>query len=230
MGFDLLRWLPPILALLASFPGVIDAQAVLPQARTILDLGEREQIAFINDTMDLGFPANRADQMTMLIINRSALTLPLIEARLEKMLKFSLMPKSFVGTASEMIAYSGDEQALRAISKLMAIDETQFGPLVGRTLYNALNWRNPFTIAYQGLELTDEALSRYTAEWAELALGSNRMRRAWAEAMLDRYGKVPDESDWANDPIASKLKSGSTTELRQIVMRLARETSRKRQQ
>src|ERR1017187_2952748 len=142
MGF--IRTLLAVVLLASS---ALDGQDVVPPARTILDLSNSEQIAFIRSTMELGFPANRADQMTMLIINRSALTLPLIEAKLEKALKSTPPPKSFVETASEMIAYAGDEQALRVISKLVALDENRFGRLVGATfapLHDQVN-----TVAYR---------------------------------------------------------------------------------
>ena len=227
MAFDLVRRLLPIVVV-ASFSTTMDGQEVIPPARTILDIGESEQIAFINKTMELGFPENRADQMTMLSINRSAITLPLIEAKLEEALKSTSTPTGFVDTASEMIAYAGDEQSLRAISKLMAIDERKFGPLVGRTLDNAGNWRNPFTVAYRGLEMGHESVSRYTAAWAESALASDRMQRVWAEAMLDRYGKVPGETEWATDPIASQLKNRASPEFHQSVLRFAAEAQRKR--
>jgi hypothetical protein len=224
MGF--IRTLLAVVLLASS---ALDGQDVVPPARTILDLSNSEQIAFIRSTMELGFPANRADQMTMLIINRSALTLPLIEAKLEKALKSTPPPKSFVETASEMIAYAGDEQALRVISKLVALDENRFGRLVGRTLANAGNWRNPFSVIYSGLEIGDEAVSRYVAAWVESALASNTMQRTWAEAMLDRYGKVPGDSEWATDPIASRLKDRASPELRRGVLRLAEDAKQRRE-
>ena len=224
MGF--IRTLLPALVLASS---TLHGQDVAPLARTILDLSDGEQIAFIRSTMELGFPINRADQMTMLIINRSAVTLPLIEAKLEEALKSTQAPKGFVETASEMIAYAGDELALREISKLLAVDENRFGPLVGRTFDNAGNWRNPFTVAYRGLELGNEAVSRHTVAWVASALASDRMRRTWAEAMLDRYGKVPGDPEWATDPIASRLKDRASPELRQSVGRFAAEVQRKRE-
>ena len=127
--------------------------------------------------------------------------------------------------------YAGDEQALRVISKLVALDENRFGRLVGRTLANAGNWRNPFSVIYSGLEIGDEAVSRYVAAWVESALASNTMQRTWAEAMLDRYGRVPGDSEWATDPIVSRLNDRASPELRQSVMRFATDaqTKRKRQ-
>lgn len=228
MGSDIVRWLL-LVVVVASFSATMDGQEAIPPARTILELGESEQIAFINRTMDLGFPENRADQMTMLVINRSAITLPLIEAKLEEALKSTSTPKGFVDTASEMIAYAGDEQSLRAVGKLMAIDERRFGHLVGRALDNAGNWRNPFAVAYRGIEIGDEAVSRQIGAWADSALSSRRMQRLWAEAMLDRYGAVPSEAQWAKDPIASRLKTSQREQLRESVLRFAAEASAKRE-
>jgi hypothetical protein len=227
MGFETLRRLLP-LVFAASCLTTLRGQDAIPAARTILDLRETEQIAFINRTMDLGFPENRADQMTMLIINRSAMTLPLIETKLEEALKSRSTPKAFVDTAAEMIAYAGDEVALRAIAKLVVIDEEKFGPLVGRTLDNAKNWRNPMNVAYQGLAIGREPISGRIVAWAEGALASDQMQRAWAEAMLDRYGRVPDESDWVSDPIASHLKSGVLAKVRQSVRLFAEGAYRNR--
>ena len=214
-------------ALLAS--SGLYGQDVVPPARTILDLSEGEQVAFIRSTMELGFPINRADQMTMLIINRSALTLPLIEAKMEETMKAVPPQVAFVETASEMIAYAGDQTALSEINRLMTLDEKRFGPLVGRTLDNAGNWRNPFDVAYDGLALGNEAISRRTMQWVESALASNRMQRAWAEALLNRYGKVPGDAEWVADPIASRLSDRASAELRRTVLSLAEDVRRQRE-
>jgi hypothetical protein len=196
-------------------------------ARKILELTDAEQIQFIRTALEQGLPEGSADQMTMLVINRSSITLPLIEGKLEQALKEPSPPQRFIDTAAELIAYAGDEQALNSIVKLMSIDETRFIRLVGRALTHSANWRNPFTLAYQGLQMGDEAVARYATTWAEAALTSNRMQRTWAEAMIARYGKVPDESVWATDPIASRLKDRTPTELRQSVLRFAAEAQSK---
>jgi len=207
--------------------GVIGAQ--VPPARDILALSEAEQTKFVSATVDAGFPADRADQMTMLIINRSGLVLPLLEQRVEVELRSESPSNDFIATATEMIAYAGDEQALREISKLMTVDDGRFGRLVGRTLDNSVHFRNPFTVAYRGLELGNEAVSRHTVAWVKSALASDRMQRTWAEAMLDRYGKVPGDSEFATDTIASRLKDLASPELRQSVMRFAEDAKRKRE-
>jgi hypothetical protein len=197
-------------------------------ARKILELTDAEQIEFIAASLEQGLPDSRADQMTMLVINRSSITLPLIEEKIEQALKQQSPPQKLVDTAAELIAYAGDEQALDAIVKLIRIDETRFARLVGRALTHSANWRNPFTLAYRGLQMGDEAVSRYTTTWAEAALTSSRMQQTWAESMLDRYGKVPSETEWAQDPIASRLKDRVSPELRQSILRSATEAQSKR--
>src|SRR3954451_23722633 len=88
-----------------SFPLLAQTQTV-DSAREILKLTEAEQVQFVKATLDQGLPDNRADQMTMLVINRSSLTLPLIEVRIEEALKLPSPSPRFIATASELIAYA----------------------------------------------------------------------------------------------------------------------------
>jgi hypothetical protein len=90
---------PYIAVLLVSLVRLMNAQ--IPSARAILETSEAEQTKFVNETMDAGFPDNRADQMTMLLINRSALVLPLIERRVEVELRSQLPSNSLIDTATE---------------------------------------------------------------------------------------------------------------------------------
>jgi hypothetical protein len=215
---------------LCATPSLAFAQGQTDEpARKILELTDAEQVQFIEASLEEGLPESRADQTTMLVINRSSITLPLIEEKIEEALKQPSPPQGFVDTAAELIAYAGDEQALNSIVKLISIDETRFSRLVGRALTHSANWRNPFTLAYWGLQMGNETVARCTTTWAESALASNRMQRSWAEAMLDRYLTAPDESVWVTDPIASRLKDQASPELRQNILRLAAEAQSKRE-
>jgi len=220
-----------IAALLVAAPVCLNSQnasgqtpSEMTSARSILHWSTGDQTEFINATIDQGFPESRADQMTMLIINRSELTIPLILAKLEAALSTDSDSAPFVATAVEMIAYAGDEEALRAIGRLIRIDEKRFGRLVGRTLDNAANWRNPFTLAYRAFDLADATVSRHVAQWTEQTLKDAGPKRLWAKAMLERYGRVPDESEWAKDPIASRLKDRRSVEFRLQMNELVRQT------
>lgn len=197
-------------------------------ARTILDLSEADQIAFITATMEQGFPAERGEEMTMLIINRSSLTLPLIERKLEEAIRTGSPSREFVETAAEMISYAGNEDSLREIARLLKIDEKRFGRLIGRTLDNSLNWRNPFGVLYRGIEMGDPAIIRHGVAWSSSALASDRLKRLWAEALVDRYARVPSEPEWASDPIVSRLKADQASQLRETILRFASEAHAKR--
>jgi hypothetical protein len=202
-----------------------DAESV----KGILQMSEAEQVEFAKSVLEQHFPENEGDRFSLLLVNRSALVVPLIEAKIEAELASAKRSERFIDLAAAMIAYVGDEQSVRAVSKLIRIDERRFGPLVGRTLDNAGKWHNPFGAAYQALDLGDGTVPGYTIAWAETALTSNRMQRMWAEAMLVRYGKVPGDDEWAVDPIASRLSDRASPELRRTVLSLAEDAQRKRE-
>jgi hypothetical protein len=197
--------------------------------KSILQVSEAEQVAFAKAVLEQHFPESEGDKFSLLLVNRSGLVVPLIESRIESELGSDSRSERFIDLASAMIAYVGDEHSLRAIRKLIGIDERRFGTFIERTLDNAGKWRNPFGVAYQAVELGDEAVARYATAWVASALASDRMRRTLADAMLDRYGRVPGDSEWATDPIVSRLNDRASPELRQSVMRFAAEVESKRQ-
>jgi hypothetical protein len=202
-----------------------DAETIM----SILQVSDAEQVAFAKSVLEQHFPENESDKFSLLLVNRSALVVPLIESRIESELGSDSRSERFIDLASAMIAYAGDEHSVRAIRKLIDIDERRFGTFIGRTLDNAGKWGNPFGVAYQALELGDETVARYATAWAESVLTSNRMQRIWAEAMLDKYGEVPSETVWATDAIAFRLKDRASPELRQNVVRFATEAQSKRE-
>ncbi len=198
------------------------------EAREILRLTDEKQREFVNSVMDKEFPESDGDKFGFLLMNRSELVIPLVEERIEIELRRSVRSERFIDLASAHVAYAGDEQSLRAVSKLIAIDEGRFGPLVGRTLDNSTNWRNPFTVAYRGIEIGDNSVTSHVVAWSESALASDRMKRFWAEAMLDRYGKIPGRAEWAQDPLASQMNGEASLAVRDRVMGLAADVLEKR--
>jgi len=202
----------------------IAAVAFGQDARAVLDLNNADIVALVQSVMDQGFPADKSDQMTMLIINRSQVVIPAIETKIEEVINSQSPSTKFVDTASEMIAYAGDEQALRAISKLIAIDAKRFEVLVKRALDNSLNYRNPFTLVYRAFEIGDDRISQQAASWSEAAISTVRMKKLWGLAMLERYGKVPGDGEWAKDPIASRLPVTMRNQLKESVTNFASES------
>ena len=83
--------------------------------------------------------------------------MPIVESKIEEVLRSSTPAECFVGRAVDpqrfilvaalTITEAGDEEALREISKLLKRDAKRFDDLVERTLLHAEDYRNPFTVA-----------------------------------------------------------------------------------
>jgi hypothetical protein len=196
----------------------------------ILGWRESDQVAWINSYLAEGLPPGvRAEALGMLVLNKTALTLPVLEKRIEEILRSgsrqgldSIHPANserVVGGASALIAYAGDGLALKEASQLMKLDEQRFAGMVNRILFTALNRGNPFAVAYQGFEIGDPAVDKRIVEWTETLIGSKEASdrssalKWWAEAMVEKCNGVPTVNQWSNDPIASRLKPDENTSL-----------------
>ncbi len=97
------------------------------------------------------------------------------------------------------------------------------------TLFNAEIYRNPFAVAYRGLNIGDPAVDKRIVGWAELQfadktdLRQRQLKHLWAEAMAEKYATAPTGVNWANDPIASRIKPELAASLHDEVLRLAAE-------
>jgi hypothetical protein len=155
----------------------------------ILKWSEADQVSWINSTLDKGMPVDLGGVLNMLVLNKSSLTLPLIEKKIEEVLQSAspldcftnkeVDPHQFVEIAAVTITEAGNEQALRTLSKLIKIDDKRFGDLVRLALLHAQNRRNPFTVAYRGFEIGDPALDPKIMAWVEEKLADK-----------DQYGIV----------------------------------------
>ena len=234
-------------------------------SRRLLRASEAEQVAAVNLALDKGLPPEQGDVVGPLFLNKRSLTLPLVEAKIEQVLRSAAPkecftdkaadPERFIIVAAATIATAGDEEALRQIAKLIKLDEKRFGGFVGRTLDNSKDYaeaHNPFVVAYLGLALGDPVLDQRIAAWAELRLStdpreragaeavarklgtrlepppSDDYKRAWAEALLQRYAGAPTESQWATDPLASRLPPSLALPTHAEVLRFAMEAQQKR--
>ena len=110
----------------------------LPAARNVLQWTDAEQRDFVLSAMNAGFPVSMADEMSLLLLNRPQLVVPLLEAGIVKALTESPHRVDWIATAGEMIAYSGSTEALQAIGRLMLLDKAKFSRLVRRTVDNKL--------------------------------------------------------------------------------------------
>jgi hypothetical protein len=218
--------------------------------RRLLKASEAEQTAWIQAHLRAGMPPSEA--FGDLILNRSSVALPLIEQKIEEVLRspsplgsFSdqtVDPQKFVDIAALAITTAGDVQALKEASKLMRIDEKRFGWMVGKTLLTARTYRNPFTVAYGGFEIGDPAIDSRIAPWFESQFSQaeailrqadtdfdiRRQKQWWAEALVEKYRGVPTERQWLADPLASRLSQVRAAGLHDDVVRFAAEAVQKR--
>jgi hypothetical protein len=244
------KWYLPVVVI-ALNAGVSHAQQ--PSARTqdtqeslsqrILRASEADQLAYFNLRLNQGLRPVDDDAAGSLALGRSSVFLPILERKIEEVLRSGRPqdcftdkdadPKYFVGAGASWIAAPGDEYAMKEIAKLVAIDEQRFGRLVTGVLYSAQNRRNPFAVAYKGLDIGDAKVDKRIVAWAEEELEDKtefwqgQLRHWWAEAMVEKYGEVPLEDKWAEDPIASRLDRKITDSLHDDVLRLAVEVREK---
>ncbi len=170
------------LVLLLSVPHLILAQKPEPEWRRILNASVADQTTWINSHLRAGMPPS--ETFGDLILNKSEITLPIIEQKIEEVLRSpspsecftdkSIDPQNFIERAAAAIFEAGNVESLRQVSKLIKIDEKRFGWLVERTLDQARNYRNPFLVAYQGYEIGDPAVDSRIAAWTEVQFADKR--------------------------------------------------------
>ena len=215
-----------------------------PLSKRVLEMSEADQVSYLNGRLNEGLRQVPDDAVGVLISVRSALVVPIIEKKIEEVLKSSnpresftdkaVDPLRFVNVAAGSIAEAGNEYALDAVSKLIAIDENRFGILVRNTLYHAQTRRNPFLIAYKGFEIGDPAVDARLLSWAEeqfrdkTEFWRGHVKQWWAEAMVEKYQHQPTETDWHFDPIASRIQRQLADPFHDDVIRLAGEAYEKR--
>jgi hypothetical protein len=253
------------LTALASAPHAFGQGIPDTPSRRLLRASEAEQIAAVKSALDQGLPPEQFGVVGPLFYNRSSLVLPLVEQKIEQVLKSAaplqyftnknVDPATWVYSAALAIAETGDGQALKEIAKLIKLDEKRFGTLVGKALDNSQDYaksHNPFAVAYLGAAIGDPAVDQRIAAWTELNLTtdsaeraradaaarrfgartapapSDKMKHLWAEALLDKYGNVPNEAQWATDPIASRLSAPLALALHNEVLQFALEAQEKR--
>jgi hypothetical protein len=163
---------------------------------------EAEQVRAVNSALDRGLPPD--NDIGLLMLDKGSLVLPLIEKKIEQVLKSPsprecfidkmVDPNRFVSVAASGIANTGSEHALTELAKLIRLDEERFGRFVEITLNNSKDYsksHNPFVVAYHGLAIGDPAVDWRILTWAESNLSVDPQERARAEAAARGFGPPP---------------------------------------
>lgn len=213
-----------------------NAQQTRPASVRTSDLisaPEAQVTTWIRSEIDDGLPPG--DEIAAAAKFRSSITIPIVESKVEEVLAskrprscFSnpaVDPEDFVHNAVAFIEDAGDQNALKAASMLMKVDQGRFGPMVRSILLSSYGYGNPFVVAYGGLALHDASLDARIIQWADEELSdiTKTLKDWWATALLDRYTVVPNDSQWATDPIASRLNPDLARKLRPEISALAAE-------
>jgi hypothetical protein len=222
-------------------------------AHRIGRMSDPEKVTAARSLLDRGVPdASEVDDLAILARSGGGtLILPILEAKIEEILKAanpkdcftdkSVDPERVVNQLWFTISWVGTQQSLREAAKLLKIDEKRFDRVVYLTMTSAHSSGRGFTVAYQGFDLGDPAVDKRIWAWAEPLLmeelprvgsalheGDRGTRRAWADAIAERYGAAPSAEQWTNDPLVSRLKPEVAGKLYNDVHRFAAEAATKR--
>lgn len=212
------------------------------EAARLLKMTEAEQKAYVNSAFDHGLPEASVSTVTILVRERSALLAPVLGARVVEALKSpspiecfadkTVVPQIAIMAAASVIAYAADENALKELSQILAIDDRRFGWLVGYALSDGGS-RNFFPLAYSGFEIGSEALDSKMTAWIgkqfeDADSAQSQLKSWWGQALLDRLGHAPTAADWDKDPIATRLTPELAKSLRDEVFRLASDEAHRR--
>jgi hypothetical protein len=118
-----------------------------------------------------------------------------------------------------LVAYAGDETALRAVEELISLDRERFTPLVQSTLNNAQSWRNPYEVAYRAIGIGNATVRAEVERWVQSRTDSWVSQRYWAAAMVERYPSGLTDSVLESDPLVVILEPKA----REVTMNRLRE-------
>src|SRR5215831_12821413 len=131
----------------------------LPLSDQIERMSDAEQVTLAKSLLDRGLPVGKAgDTMYTFAVVRSWLILPLIEQKIEDVLRSdnpldcfvdkSVDPRRVVEHLWATLAEAGNRQAMLESRKLLKIDEKRFDQIVYRILVSGQARGNPFKVAY----------------------------------------------------------------------------------
>ena len=231
---------------LAAATGMAQQSAGLTmdkEAAHLLKLSEAEQKAYVNSAFDHGLPQATVNTVTTLIRERSATLAPVLGDRVVEALKSpkpidcfvdkTVDPQASIMAAASAIAYAADENALKELAKILAVDDRRFGWLIGYALSDGGS-RNFFPVAYKGLEIRSAPLEAKMIAWIDKQIqddpdaADSQLKTWWADALVERLGHAASATDWANDPLVKKIKPELAQLERDPVLQLSAQEAQRR--
>jgi hypothetical protein len=217
-----IRSLTKLVLVALSVGPLLFGQAEETSTTRLLKSSESDQITYLNNYIAAGVAGDN-DDAGLLVRSKTSLFVPLVEQKIVEILQSPSPQHLFKGPPvdvdvvvarlASIIEYTGEEIAVEQARKLMKIDEHRFDSMVEHCLMQADARRRGFQVAYKGLETGDPAVDKRIIAWAEEEIGLARepdhdiILRKWAEAMVEEYNGIPDEYQWAADPIVSRLSA-----------------------
>ncbi|WP_321476053.1 hypothetical protein [uncultured Paludibaculum sp.] len=169
----------------------------------------------LQEALSRKFPPILVDRLAVLLANRSADVIPGLAAYIQRQLSLPATDGDgrMIQLAAYLLAYAGDDNALRAIETLIGLDPVRFTPFVQMTLNNAQNWGNPFDLAYRAMETGTAAVRLEVRKWVRARATSRMSQQFWAASMKERYPNGLTAAVLENDPLLDLLEPGTKMEL-----------------
>jgi hypothetical protein len=227
MGFRSTRF-AFVITVLASGHSTLIGQET-PNRNSEQNRVEREIKTNLTLALDRDYGNQPADDLLMLAIQHSDVAVPELKRRLSAYNQQSR--KKLEGNPAvhaDALAYVANTSAVDALSDLCNENPRLFCPYLERTLDYAEGRSNPFTLAYRAAARRETIVQGAAAHWVNSRIGFAHFQQRLGEAMLDRYGRVPGDLEWATDPIASRLKDQGSSQLRSNILRFATQAQNKR--
>ena len=164
-----------------------------------------EQIAFLKLALDRGMPADMADRVGLIVLNREEDALPILIERIQRLMAVSTPSDRALTLMAGMVAYPGNERAMQAIIQLCSLDSNRFSFLAARTLDFAAGKHNRFDLAYYAIDHHCAAVTKEVQKWVSANVEELSGGRELAEALRHRYARLPDDVELEADPVFAEV-------------------------
>lgn len=226
------RFVPLIFIAALGHPAAMGQESTPTRAEAKRAEAERMAIkSKLEAALDRDYEQSTPDELLMLSLQHSDIAVPELKRRLTDSVQ--QRPKTLARNSTvqaDALAYVANDLAVDALAELCAQKSNLFCTYLRRTLDYAEGRVNPFSLVYHALGNADAAVQDAVSEWINGVIGFPHFQRRLAEAMLDRYGKAPSETDWAHDQIASRLGAEQALAVKDRVLSVASEIERNRSQ